>query len=1033
VLPRLESQNPVKEEYLSFLKDLDSQVFGGEIKTDFATRLVTATDNSIYQVLPEAVIYPRSTEDVVTLFKLLNQKKYRSIKVSPRGGGTGTNGQSLCSGIILDLSKYLDRILELNLEEGWVEVEPGVILDELNAYLKPHGVFFAPSLSTSNRATLGGMINTDACGKGSRIYGKTSEHVVELELVLTDGTKLITRKIGLDHLDIQKKKESREGDIYSQVDEIILKKKDLIDAKLPKLKRFLSGYNLQKLRDDEGHQFNLSYLIGGSEGTLATVTSAKLLLTQQVKHKKLLLLKYLTFDAALRDARVLLQAEPAAIETIDDNILTLAKVDEIYGKVKHMVTGDSDQPPAAINLVEFIDDDLEKLDQKINALMQQVDANREKPEGASGYYCAVKEDEISVLWDLRKKGVGLLGSVPGKRKPIAFVEDTVVPPENLADYIVEFRALLDRHGLKYGMFGHVDVGCLHVRPALDMQDPDDEKKLFEISDEVSNLVQKYGGLMWGEHGKGYRSQYLPQFLGDELYSHLRKIKEVFDPNNQLNPGKIATPLSSCEDVIDIHGPTRGQKDREIDGALQHEFEASINCNGNGACFNYDPSSVMCPSARYTKDRLHSPKGRSAVVREWIRRLSKTGEVGEGIFAPEEASSLFKGIHKLGNRIAQSIGVYDYSHEVYRALAGCLSCKACAVQCPIRVDVPEFKAKFLDSYHSRYLRPIMDYLAGGLEWAYTTQAKFPKLINRINKLPLTRSLLQKTFGLVDSPELSEQTLQQGLKQRNAPALDLPALARLTREEKTNSVLILQDAFTSFHEAKLVLSFYDLLGSLGYRVVVIPFFPNGKALHIKGFLKEFRDTALKNIRTLQKIAALNISIVGIDPAVVLTYRDEYLKVSGNPDPGFSVLLPQEWLETQLERPVAKVLQNKLKNRVDGEKEFTLFGHCTEKTAALESQQQWQNIFTAFGVNLKLANVGCCGMCGIFGHEHKNQNESRGIYDLSWKKKIPKESKEREQILVTGFSCRDQVERFDHFKAKHPIEALYQLIQEATLPNH
>ena len=379
-----------------------------------------------------------------------------------------------------------------------------------------------------------------------------------------------------------------------------------------------------------------------------------------------------------------------------------------------MCIRDRGKPTKTINLVEFSGEKLSELEEKINPICEEILKKRALPGEALGYFITGKAREISELWNLRKKGVGLLGNMPGERKPIAFVEDTAVPPEHLADYILEFRDLLDRHGIEYGMYGHVDVGCLHVRPALDLKDPIDEARVKEISDAVRDLVIKYKGVMWAEHGRGFRSEYTEDFFGKELYRELRRIKEAFDPQNRLNPGKIVTPLSLPEKVVKVDGPMRGHLDRQVDPKLREAFRPAMECNGNGACFDYAPDHVMCPSSRITRDRIHSPKGRAGMLREWLRLLS--------IKAPEKASqwaipflekfqdpgtlattgsSPFGGILRSFKQRSEN----DFSHEVYDAMNGCLACKACATQCPIHVDVPSFRSKFLKLYHTRYPRPV----------------------------------------------------------------------------------------------------------------------------------------------------------------------------------------------------------------------------------------------------------------------------------------------------------------------------------------
>ncbi len=993
MIPRLSRKEGLKPEYLLFLEALAETHFSGEVRPDFASRLLAATDNSIYQILPQTVVFPKCETDLVCLFELASQERFKNITFSPRGGGTGTNGQSLSSGIIIDCSKYMNRILELNLEEGWVRVQPGVILDQLNSYLKPYGVFFAPSLAPSNRATIGGMINTDACGKGSRIYGRTSNHIIELSWVLSDGSVARSHSIDLPTLDNLKQQPNRLGNIYRQVDEIVTSKQEIIEKTFPKIPRFMTGYNLAKVYSPQRDSFNLNWILAGSEGTLAVITEAKLKLTPIPQFKKLLAIYYNCFDDALQAAEMLLQFAPAAIETIDEKILELAKKDAVYFKVKEFVAG-----AKALNLVEFVGDNFENIENIVNQVCHKIDEE---------YYIAQNGEEIANLWELRKKGVGLLGNNPGERKPIPFIEDTAVPPSQLANYIRELQALLTEYQLDYAMFGHVDVGCLHVRPALDMKAPKDEALIRELSDKVVALVQKYGGVMWGEHGKGFRSEYTPVFFGEELYQDLRKIKAAFDPENKLNPGKIVTPLDSSAEVFRVEAPLRGHFDRQVPAGVRNEYEGAFSCNGNGACFNFDPDSVMCPSSKVTGDRIHSPKGRATLLREWLRQLeiAKVDELEKPGFFPT----------RIWHTISKLRGKYDYSHEVFEGMHGCLSCKACATQCPIHVDVPDLKAKFLALYYTRYIRHPRDYFIGNIETLASWQSLAPFLFNRITENPVIQWSIAKFLGFVDPPVLSEFTVKQGLAERQAPKFDLDRLSNLSETERKNTVILLQDAFTSFYESQLFLDTYDFLVKLGYTVYVPPFFASGKPLHVKGFIGQFQAIAQKNVRYLNQLEKIEIPIVGIEPSIVITYRDEYSKTANLTASYTAVMLLQEFLVTQLDRLP----------QINTYESYYLFGHCTEKTAALASQMQWQQVFAAMGIPLKLVATGCCGMAGIYGHEAEHYDESKGVYQMSWGKHISSNFAERKQILATGYSCRSQVQRFDNFLPLHPVQALMKYI--------
>ncbi len=1017
MIPHLDPRAQLSTLTRAFLDELASRGFSGEIRTDYATRLVAATDNSVYQILPAAVVFPRSEPDVSLALRLAHEERYAEVTLSPRGGGTGTNGQSLSEGVVLDLSRHLDAILETNLAEGWVRVQPGVVLDQLNAHLRPHGVFFAPNLSPSSRATIGGMVATDASGKGSRVYGKTSQHVLSLRAVLVDGSVLDARPLDARELDREKQREDLRGSVFRVVDEVVSTHAGAIEATLPRIARFMTGYDLAHVRRGDG-RFDLKSVICGSEGTLAVVTEAKLRLTKLPAHRALVAVRYARFDDALRAAEVLVRSDPGAIETIDDTIVGLAKKDVIWHAVERLLERAADEPPlAAINLVEFESDDSDVVAAKVTELRGTLDAAAGATGAASGYTVVTDPKDIAALWTLRKKGVGLLGNVAGDRRPVPFVEDTAVPPERLADYIVEFRRILDRHGLRYGMFGHVDVGCLHVRPALDMRDERDEQLLRTISDEVVALVKRYGGVLWGEHGKGFRGEYTPVFLGPELYGALRRVKGAFDPKNQLNPGKLATPPGEAAPLTSIDTVKRGTYDRQILPVVRERFDVAVHCNGNGACFDWDPDTVMCPSFLVTRDRIQSPKGRAGILREWLRLLGRAGH--DAGVTPGGGGGL-----SLGR--ARAAEADDFSHEVYDAMKGCFACKACATQCPVKVDVPSLRADFLAQYHTRYRRPLKDYFVALLELSLVVMGLFPRLFNRLLGARLSRRALERLVGIVDTPLLAERPLEEGLRLRGAPRFDPATLVALDDAERARTVLVAQDAFTTFYEPEVALAAYDVLTRLGRRVVFLPFRENGKGLHVKGFTARFRVVAERQAAALREVAKLGIPIVGLEPAVALTYRDEYVHALGAEAVPFRVLLLQEYL-SELSAELAAAARA----GAAPSEPLRLFGHCTERTAAVASQAQWVKVFRAVGAELESVSTGCCGMCGAFGHEAEHLAASRRAFALSWERALGAKGCEPSRVLVTGHSCRSQVERFAGFTARHPIEALLELLREGGEP--
>lgn len=1036
---------PIRQEYLNFIEALKAEGFQGDLNPDYANRVVLSTDNSIYQVLPQAVLYPKNHKDLQLIARLSNQPGFEQVVLSPRGGGTGTNGQSLTDGLVVDISKHMNRILEINAEEGWVRVQTGVVKDQLNKALKEHGLFFAPELSTSNRATIGGMINTDASGQGSVLYGKTRDHVLELTSVMLDGTEWTSGPISDEALAEIKQREDRVGDVHRLADQIFSEQAELIEAKFPKLNRCLTGYDLAHIRDDND-QFNLNALLCGAEGSLAFITEAKLNVLKIPKYSALVNIQYASFNDALKDAKDLMDWNPTSIETVDSKVLNLAMGDIVWDTVREYypkTTGPEgkERQIAGINLVEYTGDDEAELNAKLDKLTAHLDQIAGSELAGNGksfaYTIARGAGEIGKIWGMRKKAVGLLGNAEGEKRPIPFVEDTAVPPENLADFIMEFRELLDSHDLAYGMFGHVDAGVLHVRPAIDMKDPAQEGMIRTITDGVVALTQKYKGLLWGEHGKGVRSEYAPEFFG-ELYPFIQEVKAAFDPRNQLNPGKIATPAQSGAQPVFIQGAlrdegllkidgvaTRGQHDREITEATRNEFSAAMYCNGNGACYNYDPNDAMCPSWKATRERTQSPKGRSSLIREWLRLQEAAGaDLQQEVRDVRRAGFVGSFIPRLKNTLAKRKGGQeneDFSHEVYDAMAGCLACKSCVGQCPIKVNVPEFRSKFLELYHGRYLRPLKDYFVGTLEYVIPYFAKVPLLYNLPMKFGPVKSLLKNAAGMVDSPLICKENIAKELAHYGVAWATPQALNRVPADQKDKTVVIVQDAFTSFFETRLVLDIFDLLTRLGFRVFIAPFKPNGKPLHVHGMMKQFGRAAADNAEMLRALNQTGIPLVGIDPSMTLTYRQEYTKALPEGDAP-EVLLLQEWLGNQTAHLEAcKVAEKEAADTEASEdKEVFLLAHCTEKTNAAATIKMWQQVYAALGYKLTPQASGCCGMSGTFGHETANLETSKTIYSQSWSGIVADSSKQG-KLVATGYSCRSQVKRIDSQQIPHPLQWL------------
>ncbi|TWB14721.1 FAD/FMN-containing dehydrogenase [Rhizobium sp. ERR 1071] len=993
----------------AFTRRLSALGFGGDVEMDDGARTVASTDNSIYQVKPTAILYPRGADDLKIIAKAISEPAFSDLVIAPRGGGTGTNGQSLTSGVVVDCSRHMNRILEIDPVRKIARVEAGVVKDQLNKALKTYGLFFAPELSTSNRATIGGMISTDACGQGSCLYGKTSNHVLGLRVVLSDGSDWWSRPLGNSELDEIKARDDRIGEIHRVVDAIARDKSELIAATFPKLNRYMTGYDLAHIWRDDG-RFDLNAMLCGSEGTLAMIAEAELNVLPIPARSALINIRYDDFNTALEDARRLVALKVASVETVDEKVLGLAKGDIVWSGIACFFPEDASGAANGINIVEVLADDSDELERKladVTAALDDGSSARHK-----GYTIARKKAEVEAIWSMRKRAVGLLGNVEGPVRPVPFVEDTAVPPEHLAAYIREFRALLDAEGLDYGMFGHVDAGVLHVRPALDLTRTDHQPLVRKISDGVVALTRKYGGVLWGEHGKGVRSEYVPEYFG-ELYPSLQDIKRAFDPGDRLNPGKIASgssrPLLKIDEVS-----LRGDFDRIIGNDIRAAFDNAAYCNGNGACFDFDATSPMCPSFKATGDRRYSPKGRAALMREWLRLLA------ERQVDPRREAQELRRANPFGNLLRRAVNSLnpanrdDFSHEVRAAMDTCLACKACAGQCPVKVSVPAFRSKFLELYYGRYLRPLKDPIVAAIETTLPLMARFKPGYNLLTGSAAGQALM-RFAGLTALPAMPAVSLEREAARLRVQVATPELLGKLSAEERVQAVVIVADVFSTYFDPAVVIAALKLALKMGFKPWLAGSQNNGKALYVHGYLGRFEKAAAKSRDYLDCISRMGIPLVGIDPSMTLTYRSEYAALPSAKLQA-SVLLPQEWLAANLDRlPPA---QTSLQER------FTLLAHCTEKTNAPAALKQWSVLFGKLGIKLDMAEVGCCGMAGTFGHEVRNRAISEKLYAMSWQDRIA-ENGNRAVVMATGFSCRSQVAKIDHQAIPHPVEILERLI--------
>ncbi|OWW05406.1 FAD-linked oxidase [Rhizobium sp. R72] len=916
--------------------------FRGDIAADAALKAAMSTDNSIYTIMPDIVVAPRDGDDVRRLMRVLDAEDLRGVPVTARGGGTGTNGQSLNTGIIVDFQKHMNRLLNVNVEEQWVEVEPGIVLDELNAQLAATGLFFAPTTSTASRCTIGGMVSTDASGKGSRHYGKTGDNVLGMEIVLDGGRTLDSTTPAPDWATA----------MLSEIEEACTSGRDALLDRVPALSRRFTGYDLERAKQPE-RDLQWWRLPIGAEGTLGLVTRVRLRLLRKPKFKRLVVIGFQTFAAALDAGSALLAHDPLAIEVMDEWVQALADKAGILQALPASLRA-RDGQPIAYNFVEFVADDEAELMRRVEALRKSALTLA----GAIASHVAIDDIEMAALWQVRAASVGLLGKISGTRRPIAFVEDCVVPVEHLAPFVKDFTALLSGNGLTYGMYGHVDVGCLHIRPALNIDREEDRAIMKSISDGVFELTRRHGGIFWGEHGKGVRGAYLAEFVGAVAYDAFCRVKRAFDPQHRFNPGKLVGDPGSLLGIETT--PFRSVNTEEND-----PLSLAFKCNGNAQCLSYQRSNVMCPSFKVTRDLRHSPKGRADALRHWHQA------------------------HR------QACVTEELEGDVLSALDGCLGCKACATSCPVQVDIPEMKSHFLDRLHFKRRRALADKAALLLE-------EYSPIVVRLRKSAaafarLVNPLMEKFAGLRDLPHLAFDDVGKG----GYRTFGAKAIAK--RQWHENTVFIWQDPFTSLFDTKAALALADGLRGFGYRPAFVAMRPGGKAAHVLGDRARFVRQARKLRLAIDTVGASGRPMVGVDPAFVMMIRQECPKAGLTGQP---VMLIQEFLDKEIARGRAlpKLATARLPRK--------LFLHCSENADA--GATAWKSVFAAFGAPVEIAATGCCGMAGLFGHQERHQALSRATFDLSWKGQLQGE----EEAMISGFSCRCQTKRFSSIRGAHPM---------------
>lgn len=938
------------------------KVIRGDVRFDAGSRLLYSTDASMYQVEPVGVVIPADRDDVQATVELA---RTHGVALLPRGGGTSLGGQTVNHAVVLDCSPHLNRVLEVNAEELWARVEPGVVQDELNHQLRPGGFLFGPDTSTSSRATLGGMMGNNSGGSHSIAYGLTIEHVIELTAILADGTRAVFGEVTADGFQAKCRCSGLEGEVYRTVARIRDAYRDEILKRYPKWWRHVSGYNLHELVKDR--PFNMARLVVGSEGTLATVVEAKVRIVRRPKRTALDVIHYRDVQEALESSRSILETGPYALELTDKMILDLARGNIEQSKRMGFVQGD----PGAILIVEYAGDS----DAEVRAKVEALEARRARERFGYAAHVALDPAEQQSIWKLRKAGLGLLMGLKGDAKPVAFVEDTCVDPKDLPAFIPRFRAILARHGTEAAYYGHCSVGCIHIRPVINLKTARGIEQVKAIADEITDLVVEFGGTISSEHGDGRaRSPFLERMYGARIVEAFAALKRAFDADNRMNPGNLVEPPPLTEHLRYGAGYTTWEPPTVLDFSEQGGFAAAVEmCNGVGVC-RKKLEGTMCPSYMVTLDEEHSTRGRANALR--------------AVLSGRLPASEFTG------------------KRLYEVMDLCLECKGCKAECPANVDMAKLKYEFLHHYYKANGLPLRNRAFGHIARMNALGARMPGLVNRLAELPLTRLIMER-FGGVDRrrplPRLSAETFTAWFARHPAPA----AAPR-------GEVVLFDDTFVTYNAPEIGQAAVAVLEAAGYRPVLVDKRCCGRPMISKGMLDEAREHAAWNVARLAPWAGRNVPIVGLEPSCLLTLRDEYPELVRTEEAravaGASFLL-DEFLVRERARG--------LELRFDGRpRKALLHGHCHQKaivgTAPTVAALRWA------GYEVTEVDSGCCGMAGSFGFEREHYDVSVKIGSRRLAPAV-RAAADDTTIVAPGISCRQQIEHLTGRAARHPAEVL------------
>ncbi len=955
------------------LKQIKERV-KGELILDETRLILYSTDASAYREKPLAVFIPE--EDYYQDIKLLLDfcKKHSTFLI-PRAAGTSLAGQVVGNGIVVDVSKNLNKILEVNQEEKWVRVQAGVVLQQLNNYLKPYNLFFGPETSTANRCCIGGMVGNNSCGLHSLVYGSTREHLLEANVILSDGKQVVLKQYSQEEFNLKAQQKDLEGEIYRYIKETYssLELKQEIEENFPEktVSRRNNGYALDSLIESKNP--NLAKLFAGSEGTLGFATEFKLnLLPLPPKHKAVICVHFSELFDSFRGNLIALEHSPMAVELMDNNIIEAAYRNPAQKQNTFFIQG----KPQAILIIEFAEESKEKLEAKLQEAIEHF------KKSSSAYACPIIYGaDISKVWELRKAGLGLLTNVAGDYKPVSVIEDTAVAPERLPEYLREFAEILSKHNLKCVYHAHIATGELHLRPILNLKDKKDVELFHTISKEVALLVKKHRGSLSGEHGDGrLRGEWIPLMYGERIYELMRSMKKVWDADNVFNKGKIIdTPkMNTSLRYENINPP---QINTYYSFESQKGFLCAIEqCNGSADCRkSLEFGGKMCPTFQVSHNEWDTPRARANILRE---KLSFSNQ--ENPFASKEIKSI---------------------------LDNCLMCKACKSECPSNVDIAKLKSEFLQHYYDATHAPFNILMINSLPKIQKCFSSIPFVYNWTVRNHFTSSIIKSLMGFAQErtlPTIKAINFEKQLKNYNP-------------NKEIKKVYLFIDEFSALQDSHVTEVAIKLFTQLGYKIEIAPIKESGRIAISKGLVRKAKKIAQNNVNKLKGIISKNSPMIGIEPSSLLSFRDEYPSLVSE---DISELNKHIYLFDEF---IAKEIDNNniIKEQfTDTEEKILLHGHCQQK-AIIGGEYMIKMLSLPKNYNVDYIPSGCCGMAGSYGYEKKNYQMSKQIADLVLTKAI-NQAEETTIISAPGTSCREQIKHFTKRIALHPIEIMYNALK-------